>query len=166
MRNRLLILKILSYVFFLIVLYFLQAAVFPRIPIWGIKPLIMPLAAVCIGVFEGSLWGGFLGLLCGLLCDFSVADTTVLFTVYLTILGFGAGLLSEYVLARGFPSFFVCSIVSLLLAAFLQSFKFLVYQGVSPLIIGRTALFQTIYSMFFVLPVYYSVRTISSRTKV
>ena len=165
MNGRKTALKAALYAVTALMLYLFQLAVFPRVRIFGVKPLILPAAAVCIARFEGSLPGGAFGLVCGVLCDLTMPGASVLFTVYLTLAGFGTGLLSELVLARGFPSCLVCSAAVLLIAAFLQSFELLFFMGADPLAIIKTGLLQSAYSILFTLPVYLAVRAVFRRTQ-
>jgi len=165
MNAKKVILKVVLYAVFMLLLYFLQAVVFSRLPLFGVKPLFIPVAAVCIGLFEGNLLGGLLGLVCGLLCDFSLSDSKVIFTIFLPAVGFLSGLLCEYILAKGFPSCFLCSVITLLLSAFLQSFKYFAFHSTPLAPIAKVALLQTLYSLFFIIPLYWTVRAISRRTK-
>lgn len=165
MAAKKLILKSVFYTLLLLLLYFLQVSLFSRLYIFGVKPFLFPLIAVCIGLFEGSMLGGVLGLVCGVLCDFAMADSTVMFTIFMPFIGFVVGLLTEHVFARGFPSCLVCSAISLLLCAFLQSFKLLIFIGADKLALLKTGLLQSACSIIFILPIYWTVRTISRRTK-
>ena len=158
-------LRLVLYAVLSLLLYLLQAAVFTRIRIFGVKPLILPVAVVCIALFEGSFTGGIFGLICGVLCDFTMSDSLVLFTVSLTLIGFCVGILSELVLARGFPSCILCSAAVLIICAFLQSFRLLFFYGASPLAIASTGLLQSAYSVLFTLPLYWCVRTVSRHTQ-
>jgi rod shape-determining protein MreD len=148
----------------LLALYLLQTSVFSRLRLWGVSPLILPLFAVGIGLFRGGLAGGCWGLAAGVLCDISLGGNSLLFTVFLTACGFFSGFMSQFIVAKGFPSFFVLSLTSLVIAAFLQMFSLLVYYGTDPIALVRTGLLQTLYSLFFTIPVYLNVRW-SCRTK-
>ena len=145
----------------LLLLYFLQTDVFSHLRIAGVCPLLLPLAAVGFGLFEGGLTGGLWGLLAGLLCDLSLGEGTVAFTVFLTLAGFFTGFLAEFLLSRGFPSFLLLSLAVLLLAVLLQLFPLLAAPGAPLAALGRAALIQTLYSLVFVLPVYWAVRGVS-----
>jgi len=162
-RSKKVILRALIHILLLAVLFVLQGVVFSRLRIFGIAPLILPLGVIGVGLFEGPSWGGLFGLAAGVLSDSALFGTTVLFTVILTALGMGVGLLSSYLLSRGFPSFFLCSIAALFLIAFFQMFGLLVYRGESPLALLRVAVLQTSYSLFFVLPIYYLTRYLGRR---
>lgn len=144
----------------LILLYILQTDVFSHLRISGICPLALPLAAVGFGIFDGGLKGGIWGLAAGILCDISVGGSFG-FTILLTLVGFFSGFLSEFVLAKGFPSFLTLSVAALLLCSFMQAAPAVAYRGMP--ISGGTvsALIQTAYSLIFVLPVYWASRGIS-----
>lgn len=144
----------------LLLLYILQTDVFNHLRISGVCPLALPLAAVGFGIFDGGLKGGLWGLAAGILCDLSVGSSYA-FTILLTLIGFFSGFLSEFVLAKGFPSFLTLSVGALLLCAFIQAAPAVAYRGM-PLSDGAVSvLIQTVYSLIFVLPVYWASRGIS-----
>ena len=144
----------------LLLLYVLQTDVFTHLRINGICPLALPLAAVGFGIFDGGLTGGLWGLAAGILCDLS-AGSSFAFTALLTLVGFFSGFLSEFIMAKGFPSFFVLSIAALFISSAMQAFPTVAYAGV-PLSAGALgALIQTAYSLIFVLPVYWASRGVS-----
>jgi hypothetical protein len=141
----------------LILLYVLQTDVFTRLRIDSVCPMLLPIAAVGFGLFEGGLRGGLWGIAAGIFCDIS-AGTNFLFTIYLCAVGFTAGFLSEFVMARGFPSFFVMNAVALPFGALLQIFPLIVYHNAPPAPLFISLLIQAAYSMIFVIPVYFLVR--------
>ena len=65
MRKRDIILKTILYGLYLLLFYLLQTALFPRLAIGGIKPLILPVAVVGIALYEGSVPGALAGLAAG-----------------------------------------------------------------------------------------------------
>lgn len=157
----------LKYLLLLLIIYLLQSSVFPHLKILGVKPLLLPLFAVGVGLFRGGLAGGCWGLAAGLLCDISLGGTGLLFTVFLTACGFFTGFLSQFVLAKGFPSYFVISLSVLMIAAFIQMFGLLAYYGADPLILILTGLKQTLYSLILTVPIYLWIRRASQqRSKV
>jgi len=162
-KNR--IIRIAGHAVLLFVLYVLQTMIFSRLRLWDIAPLILPLAVVGVGLFEGPSWGGGFGLAAGVLSDAAFSETTVLFTLFLTALGMGVGLLSIYLLNRGFPSYLLCSALALGAIAFLQLFPFLAFHqtGLFPLL--RVAILQTLYSALFILPLYYLTRFMGKRAR-
>lgn len=147
----------------LIILFVLQSMVFARLRILGIAPLLLPVAVVGVAMFEGATWGGGFGIAAGVFCDISYSETIVMFTVLLMLLGAGIGLLGEYILARGFPSYLVCCVLMLAVVSFVQMFSFLVFEHVNAGVLIRVALAQTGYSLVFAVPIYYITRTVSRK---
>ncbi len=141
-------------------LYVLQTDVFNHLRINGVCPLALPLAAVGFGIFDGGLKGGLWGLAAGMLCDASVGSSFS-FTILLTLIGFFCGFLSEFILAKGFPSFLTLSVAALLLCSVISAVPAISYRGVSLSDGIIAALIQAVYSLIFVLPVYWASRGIS-----
>lgn len=158
--------RILAHILLLFLLYILQTSVFTHIRLFGVFPLILPLAVVGIGLFEDGFNGGVWGIVAGLLCDMSLADSSVLFTVSLAVIGFLTGFLSEFILARGFPTYFFLSVLVLAVLSFLQMFQYLIFDHISFKILSRVALNQTLYSALFIIPVYYPVKRVTRKTRV
>lgn len=146
---------------FLIVLYILQAFAFPRVAIWGVKPLIIPVAVIGVGFFGGGLWGGVFGIFAGIFCD-TAYNSNVFFTFVLPFLGLAAGIVSEYMLLPGVLSYLISAFLGLVIVSFLQTFPLLTFQNVSPIEIGRVILLQTAYSLLFVFVLYYPIRLVSA----
>jgi len=161
-----LIVRILLHAAALALLYALQTMVFSRLRLFGVTPLLLPLAVVGVALFEGPSWGGGVGLGAGVLLDSAFSDSTVLFTILLTGLGMGVGLLSTYLLSRGFPSFFLCSAAALVVIALFQLFPHLVFFRQSPLALFQVAGLQTLYSILFTVPLYYLARALGRRANV
>ena len=138
--------------------YFLQSAVFSRLHIFGTAPLLLPLTAVAAGLLGSSGWGGAFGLLCGILCDAALGGGGLTFTVALTVMGFFSGFLGDFILARGFPSYLILSVCALLLSAFLQMFRLLVFDHAPAWGLIRVGLLQSLASAIFILPIYICVR--------
>ena len=153
-------LKFTLYIPFLLLVFILQAMVFSRITLWGVKPLILPVAVVAAAVYEGAVRGGVFGLCAGVLCDISLDQPAIQFTLLLTVLGVLTGLLFESLLAKGFPSFFFTSAAALLLCAVLQFARLLLREGVPIYYLLETALYQTAYSLLFTVPLYWFTRSL------
>jgi len=145
----------------LLVTYILQSMVFTHLPIFGAKPLLLPVAVCGVALFDGAAAGGIFGILAGILCDMSFNEPAITFTLLLTAVGVGVGLLSETILVRGFPSFLLVTLGALLVCAFVQMFPLLFFRGVpfSPLL--DTGVRQTLSSLVFTIPMYYLSRFVS-----
>lgn len=160
--NKTVIRRLGLYVLFLIILYILQAFAFPRLVIWGVKPLIIPVAVIGIGFFGGGIWGGVFGIFSGILCD-TAFGSTPLFTFVLPLFGLASGMLSEYLLLPGLLSYLISAAVGLVIISFLQTFPYFVFNNTNLIAIGRVVLRQTAYSLMFVFLIYYPIRLITGR---
>ena len=165
-RNHDFLKKCLLYALVLIVSYLLQAIVFPWLPIFGAKPMILPLTACAIAIHEGYLRGGSFGLAAGMLCDAALNQPTIVFTVLLMAVGVGVGFLADRILSRGFPSFLLCGMFAVLLCTFLQILRPVFFRGASPFVALGVGLLQVIYSLLFAIPVYLAVRSISRTSRI
>lgn len=154
---------LIAHIVFIVVIYILQAMVFTYFPVSGVVPVLLPIAVAGIATFEGSSSGGGYGLLAGMLCDISFNHPVIVMTVTLTLTGIVVGVLSETVMARGFPTFFLSSLAALILTAFVSFFSLLFFNGVDMTALLKTAAAQTIYSMIFSFPIYFFVRALGRR---
>ena len=86
------------YALALVPVWFLELFVLNRFPLFGVAPMLLPLAAVCVAVLEGTTAGAGFGLFVGILCDAAYFNTDGAMTVGLCLIGVGAGALAQYVL--------------------------------------------------------------------
>lgn len=155
--------RALAYALFMLAVMFLQTTVFASIAPLGVRAMLLPIAVAAVGMFEGSVWGGVFGLLLGLLGDVAYVENTVVFTVLFPVLGFFAGAAAELFVNRRFFSFFFVCVIALLITAFCQLFRLLVFAGAEPGALIKTALLQTLWSLPFTAPLYFPCRAISRR---
>lgn len=163
-RRRKFIVSLLLHAPYLLLLYILQATFFTSLTLFGVKPLILPVAVVGVALFEGPAKGGAFGLFAGMLCDLAFNQPTVQFTLIFTLLGILVGFVCDTVMARGFPSYLAITAVSLVVVSFLQMFGLLFFRDAQFLPLFDTAIRQTLYSLLFAIPLYYCARAISRRT--
>ncbi len=143
---------------YLIILYLLQSTVFTHLQLMGTKPLLLPVAAAGIAFFCGRVEGGVFGLLAGMLMDLSYNQLTVQFTLLMTFLGILVGLLSDTVLAQGFPSYLLSCALELALVSGYQILSQWVLGNAPMALTAPVALRQSLYSLIFSLPLYYLSR--------
>lgn len=167
MKRRVLVVTILLHALLLIVVYVFQGMIFPHLRLYGYAPLLLPVAATGVAVYEGRYTGGIIGIFAGLLCDISMNEPVGLFTVLLTLTGLVAGALADTVLTRGFATYLTCCAGVLVLSALAQVFGLLLLNtsrlSLQPLI--STAIRQTIYSLIYALPIWFPVRALGSRAQ-
>lgn len=154
----------------------LQNMIVSRITLLGVRAMLIPALVVGVGLFEGGVWGGVLGLAAGYFTDMGYSGTVVMFTVLLPAAGFFAGVLGKYMLHKGFVSYLFLTLLALAVIAFCQMFRFLFMvsddaMGFLRLYLGggtawpvlRTGLLQTVWSLALSVPVYFPCRRIAAR---
>lgn len=149
---------------FLLVLYVLQAGVFP----WfagGAVPLVLVVAAAGMSHFTDSGRGAVLGLFCGILCDVALGRPTTVFTVTLTVVGLFFGYLGETILSRRFPSYLICCLGALIVASCVQMFSPLFFDKVQFMPLLWTAAMQIVTSMICAVVLYPFIKWISRRSR-
>jgi hypothetical protein len=154
---------LIAHFIFIIVIYIFQSMVFTYIPIHGVFPVLLPIAVVGVATFEGSSRGGGYGLLAGMLCDVSFNQPVMVMTVVLTVIGIVVGVLSETVMARGFPTFFLSCFGALVLTSLISMFSLVFFSNVEISSLIQTGVTQTLYSLIFTLPIYPIVRSLGRR---
>ena len=95
---------------------------------------------------------GAFGVVAGVLCDIAIGSPPIGFTILLTLLGLGVGWLSDRLMGRNFLTLVLLSFGSLLVCGFFQTFTLWAFEGVplGPLL--KTVFLQTLYSLFFTVP--------------
>lgn len=159
----------------LTVVFILQDLILSRIAPFGVKPLLIPAVVAAVGLFEGGVWGGFVGLAAGYFADMSTQHV-VMFTILMPAVGFFAGVLGKYMLHRGFMSFVALALLALAVTAFCQMFRFLFLldedartflrlylPGRESWPVWRMALAQTALSLVWSLPLYFPCKIIAAR---
>lgn len=142
----------------LLLFYLIQVTLLARFHPWGAMPLPLPLLAAAAGLGGGGLWGGCFGLACGIVCDSTMEESSLLFTVLLTVIGFFSGFLGEFVMARGFPSFLILSLVSLAVCTGMQILLFSMRIATPWQVLIVTGAKQLILTLPFLIPAYWIIR--------
>lgn len=157
------VLRCVGYSVLLVMFFILQDSIFSNLPIFGVKPLIMPVCCAAIALAEGMDRGGAFGLACGVLCDIALGNAPIGFTILLTLIGIGLGWFSDRLMGRNFVTLLLFSLATLLVCAFFQVFNLLVFERASFAALMRIVLLQTLYSMFFTIPLIGVVHRSSAR---
>ena len=138
---------ILEYAVYMMLVMLLQSLLFSKISILGAKGFIIPAAAVAAGIYLGGVRGAVFGIFLGLFTDMSFPETTVLFTVLFPMIGFGAGLASEFYINKSFFAFMIFSTAAILLTGLVQ-LAAAVLSGGTEIVPGLvTVLLQTLLSI-------------------
>jgi len=165
MKKHLLITSILLHAVFIIAVYIFQSVIFPLMQINGVVPLLLPVAAIGIALYEGRDIGGIVGLFAGILCDISFNQPAGVFTVLLTITGLVVGTLADTVILRGFVTYYISSVAILIVSAFVQLFPLMLTQSdtIPVNAVISIAMQQTAYSLVLAFPIWFFVRALGKR---
>ena len=142
--------KAILYLVCIIVTIWLQTMVFSRVALAGAKPFFVPALIVAIGLYEGGVWGGTLGLAAGLGCTLSMAGSPLLFIVLLPVFGFLSGLLAA---------------LALLITALLQALPLWIFRGAAANTLFSVALLQALWSVPLAIPAYFVTRLLAGRDR-
>ena len=106
--------KWLAYALALLPVWLLEAFVLSRYPLFGVKPMLLPLCAVAVATVEGATAGAGFGLAVGVLFDAMAPDLIPGCMILLfALLGLGCGLLAQYVLRQDLIGHLICSALAL-----------------------------------------------------
>lgn len=109
MTTRLLVHKWLVYALGLAAVWFAEAMVLWRFPVFGVIPVLLPLAAVAAAFWEGARAGAVFGLCVGVLADAIYPGTPGGMTLGLCLMGFCAGAASQYGVRQTFLGYLLCA---------------------------------------------------------
>jgi hypothetical protein len=147
----------------LAVLFVLQDLIVARITIRGVSAMLVPGAVVAVGLFEGGVWGGFVGLAAGYFMDLGYTEQQILFTVLFPLVGFFSGVLGKYWLNRGMVSYVALFLVMMAIITGCQMFPFLFFTDTNNWAVCRTGLIQLFWSLVWAVPIYFPIKSIAGR---
>lgn len=104
-----------AYALALLPIWFLEAYLLSRYPLYGVKPMLLPLCAVTVATLEGSVAGTGFALGVGLLFDAMDPGVPGAMIFVMALLGLGSGLLAQYVLRQDLVGCFLCSVLALVI---------------------------------------------------
>lgn len=163
MTRRDFIMKWCVYALALLPVWFLDAYVLSRFPLFGVKPMLLPLAAVAAAVLEGPASGGAFALGVGFLC-YAMHSGGPAMLLGLTLIGVASGFAAKYLLRQNLLGCFVCSLGSLLaLDACRIVWRLLSGTELAPML--RVAGLEIAWSLVFVPLVYAIFRWVYNRTQ-
>ena len=90
-------------------IWVLDAYILNRLPVFGIIPMLLPLAVVSVAVLEGAYAGTGFGLAVGLLWELSYPGGFGALVFGMALAGMAAGTVTQYALSQNFFSCLLCS---------------------------------------------------------
>ena len=107
MTKRDTIIKWIIYSVIIVFIMMIQLTGLTRLRVFGVHPMIMPLAAAAVAVFEGPRSGGIAGFFIGFMCDALIPPSTIFFTLCFMSAGILIGYLTDYMFKRNFITAFM-----------------------------------------------------------
>lgn len=84
-----------------------------RLPILGVIPVLLPLAAVAVGLWEGALPGAVFGLCLGIFADAVYPGLPGGMTLGLCVIGWLTGAMSQYRVRQNLLGYLICAVAAM-----------------------------------------------------
>lgn len=140
-----------------------EAVIFTRFPIWGLRPMLLPLAAVAVAVLEGAVAGAGFGLGVGLLWSTVLGPSGAPMVFVLSLAGALVGAASQYGLKQSFPGCLLCSVGLLGAIDLLRILSRLMGNAAPFLPMLKLAAAEILVSLVFTIPIYLLFQKVYSR---
>lgn len=137
---------LLKYGLYMFLVLICQNMLFTQLRILGVCPMVLPAAAIAVGMFEGSSWGALFGLIMGIFADMAYIESTITFTVLFPVLAFASGFVAHFFINRRFFAFMGVAAIGLLATAVVQMLGIFTKDGWSGAML-TTAILQTLWSL-------------------
>ncbi|SMC56831.1 hypothetical protein [Papillibacter cinnamivorans] len=151
------------YMLALLLLFVAQTMLLNRFTVFGVYPLLLPIAVAAVGSFEGSAAGAGFGIAAGLLCDAAFYNTDGFYTAVFMLTGLLSGVVAEYVLNPGFLSCALCSLGALAGIDLVRGLYYIMAKDAPVRAVLAVAGPEILYSLFWLVPVYLLVRSVYRR---
>lgn len=138
--------KLLKYLLFMFLVLITQNTLFTQLRLFGVCPLLLPSAAVAVGMFEGPVAGAYFSLVMGIFGDMAFQEQAVLFAAVLPSLSFGAAFMAQYFVNRRLFAYMGLALAAALITAGVQMLRTMAGDSFSFSMIS-TVLIQALWSM-------------------
>ncbi|MEG1578223.1 MAG: rod shape-determining protein MreD [Oscillospiraceae bacterium] len=139
-----------------------ETMILNRMPLFGIVPLLLPLAAIAVAVKEGAAAGAGFGLFVGLIADAVYPGISGGMTLGLSVAGALSGAAAQYVLRQNYLACLLCSAATLLALDGVRVITHLISgAGLGALL--QVAGLEILWSLCWTVPVYGLFHLISNK---
>ncbi len=146
--------KWLLYALGLLAVWAAEALVLWRFPVFGVIPVLLPLAAVAVAFWEGARRGAVFGLCVGILADAVYPGVPGGMTLGLCLMGFCVGAASQYGIRQTFLGYLLCAGASMGALELTRVLIFLLTRLGSPEALSWVALKEGLWSLCFTALIY------------
>ncbi len=134
--------------------WLMETTVLNRLPLFGIIPVLLPLAAAAAALFEGAKAGAVYGLCLGVVADATYPGTPGGMILALTVIGWLTGVLSQYRVRQTYVGYLLCATAGTLLLETAHVLTGLITRlGPAPALL-KTAALEGGWSLCFTLPIF------------
>ena len=105
--------KWLCYALGVFPIWLAETQILNRVPLFGVIPVLLPLAAVAVGLWEGARDGALFGLCLGVIADATYPGTPGGMIFGLSLLGYLTGTMCQYGVRQTFVGYAMCAGVSM-----------------------------------------------------
>ena len=157
------IIKWSGYGIALLLVFIAQTMLLNRFTVFGVCPLLLPLAVVTVASHEGTTGGTGFGIAAGVLCDAAFYNTNGFYTIMLMLCGLIAGLVAEYLLSPGFLCCAACSLGALIGIDLIRGLYYIFSEKAIISAVLSIAVPEIVYSIVWLVPVYLIILSVYRR---
>ena len=155
--------KWLCYALGVLPVWLAETQMLNRVPLFGVIPVLLPLAAVAVALWEGARYGAAFGLCVGVIADATYPGAPGGMTLGLCLLGFVTGAVSQYGVRQTFVGYALCAGVGMgLLELGRMAWGLLSRLGPAPAV-GLVAVKEGLWSLCFIPLIYPLFKFICSK---
>lgn len=146
--------KWLLYALGLLAVWAAEALVLWRFPLFGVIPVLLPLAAVAVAFWEGARRGAVFSLCVGVLADAIYPGAPGGMTFGLCLMGFCVGAASQYGIRQTFLGYLLCAGASMGALELVRVLGLALIQLGTPEALAWVALKEGLWSLCFTVLIY------------
>lgn len=141
--------KWLCYALGVVPIWLAETQLLNRVPLFGVIPVLLPLAAVAVALWEGARCGAVFGLCLGVIADATYPGTPGGMTLGLCLLGLLAGAACQYGVRQSFVGYALCAAAAMGLLE-LGRVTWCMFTHLGPLpVVSLVALKEGLWSLCF-----------------
>lgn len=125
-----------------------------RLPIFGVIPVLLPLAAVAVGLWEGTLPGAVYGLCLGVFADAVYPGIPGGMTLGLCVIGWLTGAMSRYRVRQNLLGYLICAVSAMTALEVFRVLSALLSRRGAPRDILWLAVRELACSLIYAIPIY------------
>lgn len=144
-----------AYVLGYLLLHMLKFGILNRLPVKGVVPELVTIAVAAVGCFEGPVSGALYGLGVGLFCSAVYYRGGSMMIAICTLVGWLSGLTTDRQVGKNFLGVTLCGTLSILILELVRVFYYLVFGKNQLDTLLSIAVPEGLYSLCFVIPMYF-----------